>query len=177
LEAAAGLVYKGARATKESLPMKFRLLVSALLLTFAATGAFAHDYKVGSLVINHPWSRATPNGATVAGGYLKITNNGTTPDRFVAFTSDTGKRFEIHEMSMDGGVMKMRELKDGIEIAPGATVEFKPGSYHVMFVGIEKPFAKGDKVKATLTFEKAGKIDVEFYVGDIGGTPAGEHKH
>ena len=157
--------------------MKFCSLVPALLLASIATGAFAHDYKLGSLVINHPWSRATPKGATVAGGYLKITNNGTTPDRFVAFSSDTGKRFEIHEMSMDGGVMKMRELKDGVEIAPGATVEFKPGSYHVMFVDVAKPFAKGDRVKTTLTFEKAGKIDVEFLVGDIGGTPKEEHKH
>lgn len=160
--------------------MKFRplvlLLLLLLLLSLAAGGAFAHEYKVGPLVINHPWSRATPKGATIAGGYLKITNNGTTPDRFVAGSSDAGKRFEIHEMSMDGGVMKMRELKDGVEIAPGATVEFKPGSYHVMFVEIGKPFAKGDKVKATLTFEKAGKLDVEFYVGDIGGTPKEDHE-
>lgn len=161
--------------------MKFRLLIPALLLLMLlmllSSNAFAHEYKLGPLVINHPWSRATPKGATVAGGYLKITNTGTTPDRFVAGSSDAGKRFEIHEMSMNGGVMKMRELKDGIEIAPGATVEFKPGSYHVMFVDIAKPFAKGDKVKASLTFEKAGKLDVEFWVGDIGGTPKEEHKH
>ena len=157
--------------------MKFRPLIAALLLAFAASAASAHDYKVGALVINHPWSRATPKGATIAGGYLKITNTGTTPDRLVSGSSDAGKRFEIHEMSMNGGVMKMRALKDGIEIAPGATVEFKPGSYHLMFVDIAKPFAKDDKVKATLTFEKAGKIEVEFYVGDIGGTPKEEHKH
>jgi periplasmic copper chaperone A len=163
--------------------MKFRLLIPALLLLLLmllmllSSSAFAHEYKLGPLVINHPWSRATPKGATVAGGYLKITNTGTTPDRFVAGSSNTGKRFEIHEMSMNGGVMKMRELKDGVEIAPGATVEFKPGSYHVMFVDIAKPFAKGDKVKASLTFEKAGKLDVEFWVGDIGGTPKEEHKH
>ena len=157
--------------------MKFRSLIPALLLTLVASGAFAHEYKLGSLVINHPWSRATPKGATVASGYLKITNTATTPDRFVAGSSAAGKRFEIHEMSMDGGVMKMRELKDGIEIAPGATVEFKPGSYPLIFVDIAKPFAKGDKVKASLTFEKAGKIDVEFWVGDMGGTPKGEHTH
>ena len=157
--------------------MKFRFLVPALLLTMVASSAFAHEYKLGSLVINHPWSRATPKGATVAGGYLKITNTGTTADRFVAGSSNAGKRFEIHEMSLDGGVMKMRELKEGVEIAPGATVEFKPGSYHVMFVDIAKPFAKGDKVKASLTFEKAGKLEVEFWVGDIGGTPKEAHKH
>jgi copper(I)-binding protein len=157
--------------------MKLRILLAAALFALSAGAASAHDYKVGSLVIDHPWSRATPKGATVAGGYLKITNTGTTPDRFVSGSSDAGKRFEIHEMTMDGGVMKMRELKNGIEIAPGATVEFKPGSYHVMFVGIDKPFAKGDKVKATLAFEKAGRVDVEFQVGDMGGMPAGEHKH
>lgn len=157
--------------------MKLRSLVPVLLLAVMATSASAHDYKVGSLVINHPWSRATPKGATVAGGYLKITNTGTTPDRLVSGASEIAKRFEVHEMSMDGGVMKMRMLKDGLEIAPGATVEFKPGSYHVMFVDVAKPFVKGDRVKATLTFEKAGKIDVEFAVTDIGGTPKGEHKH
>lgn len=157
--------------------MKLRSLIPALLMALVATAASAHEYKVGSLVINHPWSRATPKGATVGGGYLKITNTGTTPDRFVSGSSDAGKRFEIHEMSMDGGVMKMRALPNGIEIAPGATVEFKPGSYHVMFVGIEKPFEKGDKVKATLTFEKAGKVDVEFHVGDMGSAPKEEHKH
>jgi periplasmic copper chaperone A len=157
--------------------MKFRFLVPALLLTMVASSAFAHEYKLGSLVVNHPWSRSTPKGATVAGGYLKITNTGTTADRFVAGSSNAGKRFEIHEMSLNGGVMKMRELKEGVEIPPGATVEFKPGSYHVMFVDIAKPFAKGDKVKASLTFEKAGKLEVEFWVGDIGGTPKEEHKH
>ena len=157
--------------------MIIRSLVPALLLAVLATGAFAHDYKLGSLTINHPWSRATPKGATVAGGYLKITNTGTTPDRLVSGASEIAKRFEVHEMSMDGGVMRMRELKNGVEIAPGATVEFKPGSYHVMFVDVAKPFAKGDRVKATLTFEKAGKIDVEFAVTDIGGSPKEEHKH
>jgi copper(I)-binding protein len=156
--------------------MKFRSLVPALLLAFVATGALAHGYKLGPLVIDHPWSRATPKGATVAGGYLKITNTGTTPDRLIGGSSDVAKRFEIHEMSMDGGVMKMRELKDGLDIAPGATVEFKPGSYHLMFVDLARPFAKGERVKASLNFEKAGKVDVEFVVGDIGGTPK-EHTH
>ncbi len=157
--------------------MTFRSLVPALLLAVLATGASAHDYKLGPLVINHPWSRATPKSATVAGGYLKITNTGTTPDRLLSGASEIAKRFEVHEMRMEGGVMKMRELKNGVEIAPGATVEFKPGSSHVMFVDVAKPFTKGDRVKATLTFEKAGKIDVEFAVTDMGGTPKEEHKH
>ncbi len=85
-------------------------------------------------------------------------------------------------MSMDGGVMKMRELKNGLEIPPGATVELKPGSYHIMMMNLSRPLAKGEKVKGSLTFEKAGKVDVEFTVEAMGGMPAGqakstEHKH
>ena len=150
-------------------------LAFALLLALAATGASAHDYTLGPLKIDHPWSRATPKGASVAGGYMKITNAGTTPDRLTGGATAAAKRFEIHEMSMDGGVMKMRELKDGVEIPPGATVELKPGSYHVMMMNLSKPFIKGERVKASLTFEKAGKVDIEFAVEAVGGAP--EHKH
>jgi copper(I)-binding protein len=160
-----------------------RFLIPVSIALTVAGAAIAQDYKAGPLTVTQPWSRATPKGATVAGGYLKITNTGTTPDRLVGGSTDAAKRFEIHEMSMDGGVMKMRALPKGLEIAPGATVELKPGGYHVMFVDLAKPLAKGDKVKAQLTFEKAGKLDVEFTVEAIGASRTGEpkpemkHKH
>jgi len=154
--------------------MTVRFLVPALLLTLLATGASAEDYKVGTLQISQPWTRATPKGAAVAGGYLKITNTGTTPDRLLGGSTALAKRFEIHEMSMDGGVMKMRELKDGLDIAPGATVELKPGSYHIMMMNLSKPLAKGDRFKASLNFEKAGKADVEFAVEGIGASAGGQ---
>jgi copper(I)-binding protein len=150
-----------------------RHFLAALLLTFLASSVQAHEYKLGSLEIKHPWTRATPKSAQVAGGYMKIINTGTTPDRLVGGSTDVAKSFEIHEMSMNGGVMKMRELKDGLEIAPGATVELKPGSYHIMMMNLSHPLAKGDKVKASLNFEKAGKVDVEFAVQAIGGNAAG----
>jgi len=156
--------------------MKRLALTSVALVTLALASASAHDYTVGALKIDHPWARATPKGATVAGGYMKITNTGSTPDRLVGGTTEAAKKFEIHEMSMDGSVMKMRELPNGIEIAPGATVELKPGAYHVMMTGVSKPFVKGDRVKASLTFEKAGKVDVEFAVEAAGASPM-EHKH
>jgi hypothetical protein len=156
--------------------MKRSLVLAAALLALATTAASAHDYTVGSLKINHPWARATPKGATVAGGYMKITNNGTTPDRLTGGTTEAAQKFEIHEMSMDGSVMKMRELPNGVEIPPGGTVELKPGSFHVMMTGIAKPFVKGERVKASLTFEKAGKVDVEFAVDAAGANPM-EHKH
>ena len=157
----------------------------AAMLAFAATAASAHEYKAGSLEIKHPWSRATPKGAAVAGGYMKIVNTGTTPDRLIGGSSAAAPKFEIHEMSMEGGVAKMRMLPKGLEIKPGQTVELKPGGYHLMFVGITAPFEQGKKVKGTLRFEKAGTVEVEYAVEAVGGTPKGhgapsggmEHKH
>jgi len=161
--------------------MTWRTFIPALLFAVVASGAQAHDYKVGPIAIDHPWTRATPKNAPVAGGYLKITNTGTTPDRLTGGSTEVAKRFEVHEMSMEGGVMKMRELRDGLTIAPGATVELKPGSYHIMMMNLSRPLAKGENVKGTLTFEKAGKVDIEFAVEAIGGSPAGmktkEHGH
>ena len=148
-------------------------LLAALLLAALASAAQAHDYKAGPLVIAPPWTRATPKSASVAGGYLTITNTGSTPDRLTGGSSEVARKFEVHEMSMDGGVMKMRELSNGVEIPAGATVELKPGSYHIMMMNLSRPLAKGDKVKGSLTFEKAGKVDIEFTVEAMGGMPAG----
>jgi periplasmic copper chaperone A len=159
-------------ALEESL-MIWRSLIPALLFASIATATQAHDYTAGSIGIDRPWTRATPKNAPVAGGYLKITNSGTAPDRLIGGSVEVAKRFEIHEMKMDGGVMKMRELKDGLAIAPGASVELRPGSYHIMMMNLSRPLSKGEKVKGSLTFEKAGKVDVEFAVEAIGGSPAG----
>lgn len=131
-------------------------------------------YKVGSLTIEGPWARATPSGSQVAGGYLKITNHGKEADRLIGGSVPFAGRFEIHEMAMDGGVMKMRELPKGITIAPGETVELKPGGYHLMFQQLKNPLKQGQSVTGTLVFEKAGKVDVTYRVGPIGGgAPSG----
>ena len=146
----------------------------ATVMALAATAASAHDYKAGPLEIKHPWSRATPKGATVAGGYMSIVNKGSAPDRLIGGSVAGAGKFEVHEMSMDGGVMKMRPLPKGLEIKPGQTVELKPGSYHVMFVGLKQPFEQGKSVKGTLEFEKAGKVAVEYAVEAIGASPQGQ---
>jgi copper(I)-binding protein len=153
--------------------MKSILLATAFAL--AVSSASAHDYKAGSLEIKHPWARATPKGSEVAGGYLTIVNTGTTPDRLVGGSNAVARKFEIHEMSMDGNVMKMRPLVNGIEIKPGETVELKPGSYHLMFVGLKEPFEKGKPVKGTLQFEKAGTVEVEYTVEAVGASPSAGH--
>jgi len=151
-------------------------MAAAILAASLTIPAQAEDITAGSLKISAPWARATPKGASIGGGYMKITNTGSAPDRLVGGASDVSSRFEVHEMSMDNGVMKMRPVGQGIEIKPGETVEFKPGGYHVMFVGLKNGLEKGQHVKATLEFEKAGKVDVDFTVEGIGAqTGGGDH--
>lgn len=130
-------------------------------------------FKLGDLTVTSPWTRATPGGAKIAGGYLKITNNGTASDRFIGAKSEEADHLELHEMSMSDGVMMMRPLPDGLEIKPGETVELKSGGYHLMFMDIKLPFKQGDMIRATLQFEKAGSLDVKFSVRGLGATNDG----
>lgn len=150
-------------------------LAVALLLTLPAA-ALAHSFTKGDIVAGHPWARATPDGAKVGAGYIKITNNGKVSDRLTGGSFE-GATVEIHEMSMDGGVMKMRQLSEGLEILPGATVELKPGGNHLMFMGLKQSITAGADRKATLTFEKAGSLDVEFRIEPIGATESHDNKH
>jgi copper(I)-binding protein len=146
--------------------IRFLSLVAAAALF--ALPAWAQDYKLGSLEISQPWTRATAPTAKTGGGYLTITNKGTTPDRLIAARSTASAKVEIHEMKMDGNVMRMRELDKGVEIPPGATVTLKPGGLHIMFMELKAPLAKDTKVPLTLVFEKAGSIDVTFTVQQMG---------
>jgi copper(I)-binding protein len=152
-----------------------KAVMFCLAFALGSVVAYAEDapsYKLGALQISQPWSRATPKGAEVAGAYFKITNTGTTPDRLVGGSSPVAGRFEIHQMSMENGVMKMRPVQGGLEIKPGESVELKPGAYHVMMLDLKQPLNKGDHVKATLNFEKAGSVDIEYNVVGVGETPA-----
>ena len=142
-----------------------------------AHGAAAKTYKAGSLVIEAPWSRATPGGARVAAGFLKITNTGKEADRLIGGTIEAAKKVEVHEMTMTDNVMRMRQLPKGLEIKPGETVELKPSSYHLMFMDIAKPLKADDVVKGVLRFERAGEVAVEYRVAPLGSQPSGGHKH
>lgn len=148
-----------------------RGFVLGIAVVLIAGNASAHDYKLGDLQIDHPWSRATPKGAKIASGYVTIINRGSTADRLVGGTFASARGAEIHEMSIDRGVMKMRQLKSGLEINPGATLELKPGSFHFMFTDLGHALARGERVKGTLVFEKAGTVEVEYTVEAIGGAP------
>lgn len=153
-------------------------LVALVSVAVVASSGNAADVKVGALQITAPWARATPQGASVGGGYLTITNTGTTPDRLTGGSTPVSERLEVHEMTMDNGVMKMRPVTGGLEIKPGQTVELKPGGYHLMFPGLKQHLQQGHTFKATLSFEKAGNVDVTFDIMSMGATaPGGPTMH
>ncbi len=157
--------------------MTSRRLFLAAAMSVLALPAMAHDYKIGSIEITTPWTRATPPSARTGGGFMTITNKGTVADRLVSARSNASDKVEVHEMQMDGNVMRMRELAKGLEIPPGATVMLKPGSYHIMFMELKAPLAKDAKVPLTLVFEKAGSIDIQLDVQAMGAMPQGHGKN
>lgn len=151
---------------------------SALSLAqVAAAPAQAADYDLGAIHISQPWSRATPKGASSGAAYMTITNKGTAPDRVSCVSSDASAECQIHSMTMENGVMKMRPVEGGLEIKPGETVTLKPGGFHVMLVNLKNPLEQGKSVELTLKFEKAGTIKVDYPIAAIGaaapGVPAG----
>ncbi len=156
------------------------LLAAVIFLAAAPSPAPAHDYKAGDIRIGHPWTRATPPASRTGAGYMKLTNTGTAPDRLVGAASPIVGRAEIHATEMDGTVMKMRQLADGLALPAGQTVELKPGGIHIMFPELSGPIEKGKRIPVTLVFEKAGRVDVDMEIVAIGGrvpAAAPEHHH
>ncbi len=136
----------------------------------------APTYQAGDLTIAALWSRATPSSAKVAGGFFQLLHRGTQPDRLVSASApDIAGRVEIHETTLIDGVMRMREKADGIALPGGATMEFRPGGLHVMFLDLKRPLREGERFKADLVFEKAGTVSVEFTVRAMGAGAAPAH--
>jgi copper(I)-binding protein len=133
-----------------------------------AAPARADEVKAGDLVITQAWSRATPNGAKIGGGYLTIENKGAVADRLTGVSADIAGKVEVHEMAMNNGVMTMRALDNGLAIDPGKTVKLAPGGYHLMMFDLKSPLKQGDKLPVTLEFEKAGKVTVSLDVQGLG---------
>lgn len=141
--------------------------ILSIAASLVATAALSHDFQSGTIRVDHPWSRATPPGAPVAGGYLKIENAGTEPDRLVSVASEIAASTELHESVVKDGVASMRPLDGPLEVPAGQTVEVGAGN-HIMFVKPARTLKKGDEFKATLVFEKAGPIEVVFVVQGMG---------
>lgn len=152
-----------------------KFFASTALLALLAAPAQAQEVKVGDLVITQPWSRATPGGAKIAGGFLTIENKGAAPDRLVGVAGDVAGKVEIHEMAMNNGIMTMRPLDKGLAIEPGKTVKLAPGGYHLMLMDLKTPLKQGDKVPLTLQFEKAGKVALSLDVEGVGAQAPHDH--
>lgn len=145
----------------------------ALLALLLAAPTRAEEVKAGDLVITQAWSRATPGGAKIGGGYLTIENKGSAPDRLIGGSADVASSVQVHEMAVNNGVMTMRALDKGLVIEPGKTVKLAPGGYHLMLMDLKSPLKQGDKLPITLEFEKAGKVKLSLDVQGIGAQAPG----
>lgn len=155
-------------------PIISALASLAFVTSMLAAPVHAEEVKAGDLVITQAWSRATPGGAKVGGGYLTIENKGSTPDRLIGGSAEIASKVQVHEMSMNNGVMTMRPVEGGLVIEPGKTVKLTPGGFHLMLLDLKAPLKQGEKLPITLEFAKAGKVSVTFDVGGIGAMgPAG----
>jgi copper(I)-binding protein len=154
---------------------RFYSAIVATLVSLVVLPAPAQEFKAGEIAIDKAWSRATPKGSAVGAGYLVIHNHGATPDKLIGGSADFASNVSVHEMSKDNGIMRMHELSSGLVIPAHGEVSLSPGSFHIMFAGLKQPLKKGESVEATLTFERAGAIAVEFVVGGVGAAgPSGE---
>jgi periplasmic copper chaperone A len=148
------------------------LLVVALVFGFSVQ---AQEAKVGSIKVDHAYTRATVPGQQVAGGFMKIENKGNGADQLVSASSPVAGEVQLHEMAMEGSVMKMRQVKD-IPVPAGGSVELKPGGLHLMFMNIKAPLAAGESVPVKLKFAKAGEVEVKMPVNAMG-QAGGAMKH
>lgn len=150
-----------------------RILISILLSVFC-TLALAHDFTVGSLRIDHPWSRALPPNAPAGAAYFVVQNSGTAADTLVSASSPVAEKAELHTHVMLGEVMKMQQV-ESVAIPAGGNATFAPGGNHVMLFGLKKPLVAGESFALTLVFQNAGAVDVEVKIEQDAPAPAAEH--
>ena len=148
-------------------------ICGALSITFSSA-ALAQTASVGAIKIENAYTRATVPGQQVAGGFMKIENKGAT-DQLLSASSPAAGEVQLHEMAMDGNIMKMRQVKD-IAVPAGGAVELKPGGLHLMFMNIKAPLAAGETVPVKLKFAKAGEVEVRMPVNAMG-QHSGAMKH
>lgn len=166
--------------------MTFRLtaaLTLAMLTGVTSPGlahAGHHTAAKQAIAISNAFARETAPAQVNGGGFLTITNKAMQADRLISATSPVAPTVQLHTMSMDGGVMRMRELPDGIPMPAQSVVELKPGGLHIMFIGLKAPLKPGQTIALTLRFEKAGKVKVAMPVraiADMGQAMGGSHEH
>lgn len=156
-----------------------KALTASALIVFSGYSLAHNDmkspeYRIGQLKIENPYARATVPGQKAAGGFMKIENKGTA-DQLIAASSPVAGEMQLHTMTMDGNVMKMREVKV-IEVPANGSVELKPGGLHLMFMDIKSPLKAGEAVPVKLKFQKAGEVEIKVPVREIS-AGSGHKKH
>ncbi|MEJ8473406.1 copper chaperone PCu(A)C [Roseibium algae] len=146
----------------------FKTLAAAAMMSLVATASYADHASHGHISVTDTWTRATPPKAMSGGGFAKISNGGSEDDRLIAVSSPAASRVELHEMVVSDGVMKMRQMENGIEVPAGETVSLQPGGLHIMFMKLAGPFKEGETVPVTLTFEKAGDVSINLAIEKLG---------
>jgi copper(I)-binding protein len=136
-------------------------LFAAFALALAGAGN-AHEYKLGTLHIDHPVIRVASPAAKTGAGFMTISNRGRVADRLLSVTTDASNRADLHGTVQQGNVMQMRAQAGGVAIPAGGTLAFAPGGLHVMFIGLKAAVPAGRMVKARLNFERAGAVEVMF---------------
>lgn len=147
--------------------------IFVVVLALLAGPVWAHDAKLGDLVVMEPWARATIGQVTTAAAYLTVVNHGEAGDRLVAVSTPAAERAELHSVIMDEGVMKMRAV-EAIEVAGKEATALEPGGYHVMLMGVHDALEAGDAFPLTLTFETAGSVEVEVHVQAVAAMAPGD---
>jgi copper(I)-binding protein len=147
--------------------LSIALLMTLALIAPAEAAAAADAVKVGGLELSGLWTRATPPKAPSAGGYLTIVNTGREPERLIGVASPMAGKADLHAMAMKNGVMTMRPVT-GIDIPAGGTVALDPDGLHIMFTQLKGALKQGGTMPITLTFEKAGKVEVSLQVLSVG---------
>lgn len=170
------IVCRAVRAVRRGVAPVFAL---AALGVATSTPIGAEPYRAGSITVSDAWARETAPAQKAGGGFMIIDNAGNRPDRLLSATSGVADKVELHTVSMDGGVMRMRPVAGGIAIPARGKVELRPGSFHIMFMGLKVPLRRGESVPVTLRFAQAGTVTARLAVQPIGamGPDGGHHGH
>jgi hypothetical protein len=147
--------------------LRSRILIPVVALATLGTSALAHAKQTASIAVHHAWARETAAGQSVGGGFMTITNRTPAWDRLLTGNSPVAAEVQLHTMTMDGGVMRMRQVEDGISIPANGTLELKPGSYHIMFMGLKRQLRQGERFPVTLRFQRAGNVTVQVSVQSV----------
>jgi copper(I)-binding protein len=147
-------------------------------LMFAAFSAGAQEYRLGTLTAGHPWARPTAGPNKLGAAYLILKNAGQEADTLQSVSSPDAEKVEVHEHIQDAqGIMRMRPVGGGLQIPAGGTVEFKPGGYHLMLIGLKHNLEEGQQIPLKLRFANAGDLDIEIKVEKKAAAPAVMHEH